>query len=164
MPSFHCLPYSVINSAAFSNIQTNLGLFICTTVQPRLQTLTPRWWRPRCRRRGRSGWRPAGWRWGTAAAGRGWWRRARTAGTAAPSGRGRGWRLAGRRLAHSALRTATSATVSGGRNSKHNKSLQGCWQLLFRSTTAWTQPLLIIIGWGICGYRHSHDVTQQSED
>lgn len=114
MPSFHCLPYSVINSAAFSNIQTNLGLFICTTVQPRLQTLTPRWWRPRCRRRGRSGWWPAGWRWGTAAAGRGWWRRARTAGTAVPSGRGRGWRLAGRRLAHSALRTATSATVSGG--------------------------------------------------
>lgn len=69
--------------------------------------LTPHWWRPRCHRRGRSGWSPAGWRWGTGAVGTWRWRTLRTTHTAAPSQRERAQRPAGRLPARSHLQTHT---------------------------------------------------------
>lgn len=162
MPSFHCLPYSVINSAAFSNIQTNLCLFIWL-----------------CSRNFRHSRHADEGR--IAAVEEGAVDDLQDEGEVLQRQEGDG----GAEREQQALQRRQEegedgglqvgvlltlpceqppAQPSVGEEQQTQQITATCWQLLFRSTTAWTQPLLIIIGWGICGYRHSHDVTQQSKD
>lgn len=95
--------------------------------------LTPRWWRQRCLRTGRSGWAPAGWRSGTGGVGRGWRHTERRGRTAAPSGRERELRLAGPPPALSHLETHTQTLTWNKKNT--------CLLSLQHKTWKWEIPL-----------------------
>lgn len=115
--------------------------------------LTPHWGKLRCPRRGRSGWPPAGWRWGTAAAGRRWRHRQRTTDTAAPSGRERGLRHAGLHPVRSLLQIGThthtriqliTRETAMMHLHRHNRGVVWCTFIcnFFQGNTPWTQPVM----------------------